>query len=86
MAGPSHYRGIKEIYPVQYARVIYYPLEDSDEISSKYQFIGQFFPFIIRKDLYGYYIIPENIHNISKNQILVIDQLALMTLFDLRKN
>jgi uncharacterized protein YdaL len=60
MAGPNHYRAIKEIYPIQYSRLIYYPDE-----SDKSKFIGQFYPYIIRKDTYGYYVIPENIHNIE---------------------
>ena len=60
MAGPNHYRAIKEVYPIQYSRLIYYPDE-----SDKSKFIGQFYPYIIRKDTYGYYVIPENIHNIE---------------------
>jgi len=65
MAGPNHYRGIKSVYPVQYARVLYYPFENSNDDNKKYKFIGQFFPYMIQKDLYGYKIIPENIHNIE---------------------
>jgi len=65
MAGAKHYRAIREIYPVQYARVLYYPNEDSNDTTKKYQFIGQFYPYVIYKDLYGYTIIPENIHNIE---------------------
>jgi len=64
MAGPNHYRGIKEVYPVQYARVLYFPNEDNPDITIRNKFIGQFYPYIIQKDLYGYTIIPENIHNI----------------------
>jgi len=60
MAGPNHYRAIQEIYPIQYSRLIYYPDE-----TDKSKFVGQFFPYIIRKDTYGYYVIPENIHNIE---------------------
>ena len=60
MAGPNHYRAIQEIYPIQYSRLIYYPDETDKSI-----FIGQFFPYVIRKDTYGYYVIPENIHNIE---------------------
>ncbi len=60
MAGPDHYRAIKEVYPIQYSRLIYYPDE-----SDKSKFVGQFYPYIIRKDTYGYYVIPENIHNIE---------------------
>jgi uncharacterized protein YdaL len=65
MAGPNHYRAIKDIYPIQYSRVLYYPNEDSNNSSSKNEFIGQFYPYVIEKDLYGYTIIPENIHNIE---------------------
>ena len=65
MAGPNHYRGIKELYPVQYARVLYFPNEDSNDSAIRNKFIGQFYPYFIQKDLYGYTIIPENIHNIE---------------------
>jgi len=65
MAGPNHYRAIAEVYPVQYARVLYFPNEDSPDIAVRNKFIGQFYPYIIKKDLYGYTIIPENIHNIE---------------------
>lgn len=65
MAGPNHYRAIKEIYPVQYARVLYYPNEESNDSSIKYNFIGQFYPYVIRHDIYGTTVIPENIHNIE---------------------
>jgi uncharacterized protein YdaL len=65
MAGPNHYRAIKELYPVQYARMLYYPSENSLDKTKKYNFIGQFFPYVIQKDIYGYTIIPENIHNIE---------------------
>ncbi len=62
MAGPNHYRAIQEVYPIQYSRLIYYPDE-----TDKSKFIGQFYPYVIRKDTYGYYIIPENIYNIVKD-------------------
>ena len=65
MAGPNHYRAIKDIYPVQYARVLYFPNEGHPDVAIRNQFIGQFYPYIIQKDLYGYTIIPENIHNIE---------------------
>jgi len=67
MAGPNHYRGIAEIYPVQYARVIYFPNEESKELTVRNKFVGQFFPYVIKKDFYGYTIIPENIQNIVHN-------------------
>jgi len=65
MAGPNHYRGIAQAYPVQYARMLYYPFENSADASKKYEFVGQFFPYMIQKDIYGYTIIPENIHNVE---------------------
>lgn len=65
MAGPNHYRGIQELYSVQYARVLYFPNEDSNDPAFRNKFIGQFYPYLIQKDLYGYTIIPENIHNIE---------------------
>jgi uncharacterized protein YdaL len=65
MAGPNQYRAIKELFPIQYARLLYYPSENSADKTKKYNFIGQFFPFVIRKDIYGYTVIPENIHNIE---------------------
>jgi uncharacterized protein YdaL len=65
MAGPSQYRAIRELFPVQYARVLYYPNKESNDINKKYKFVGQFFPYIIQRDIYGYTIIPENIHNIE---------------------
>ncbi len=64
MAGANHYRSIAEVYPVQYARVLYYPNEESSDMNLKYKFIGQFFPYVIQKDLYGQTIIPEDIHNV----------------------
>ena len=65
MAGPNHYRAIAEVYPVQYARILYFPNEDNLDIAIRNKFIGQFYPYIIKKDLYGYTVIPENIHNIE---------------------
>jgi len=65
MAGPSQYSAIRELFPVQYARVLYYPNANSNDMIKKYKFVGQFFPYIIRRDIYGYTIIPENIHNIE---------------------
>ena len=65
MAGPNHYRAIETVYHKQYARMLYYPNEYSSDLTKKYKFIGQFFPYVIEKDYYGYKIIPEDIHNIE---------------------
>ena len=65
MAGANHYRAIRDIYPVQYGRVTYYPNESN--LTKENRFIGQFYPYIIQRDIYGYKIIPENIHNIDNN-------------------
>jgi len=65
MAGPKHYRAIRELYPVQYARLIYYPWEDGGRPGHEYEYVGQYFPYMIYKDVYGYTIIPENLQNIE---------------------
>jgi len=65
MAGPKHYRAIRELYPVQYSRLIYYPWEDGDRPGHENDYIGQYFPYLIHKDVYGYTIIPENLQNIE---------------------
>ena len=62
MAGANHYRAIRDIYSIQYGRLLYYPNENN--ITKQNRFVGQFYPYIIKKDLYGYEIVPENIHNI----------------------
>ena len=64
MAGPNQYRAIQKLFPVQYARILYYPSEESADQTKKYKFFGQFYPYVIRKDIYGYTVIPENIHNV----------------------
>ena len=65
MAGPKHYRAIKEIYPVQYARLIYYPWEEGGRPGHENDYVGQYFPYLIHKDVYGYTVIPENLQNIE---------------------
>ncbi len=65
MAGPNHYRAIRETYPIQYSRMIYFPNENSDDPAIRYKFIGQFFPYCIKHDLYGYFIVPEDLMNVE---------------------
>jgi uncharacterized protein YdaL len=66
MAGPDQYSVIGEIYPVQYARLIYYPWKDGNSRPGhEYDYVGQYFPYLIHKDAYGYTVIPENLQNIS---------------------
>ncbi len=65
MAGPDHYKAIQTLYQVQYARLLYYLDEDSIDPVQRNSYIGQFYPYVIKRDIYGYYIIPENIHNIE---------------------
>ncbi len=60
-AGPSQYRAIREVFPVQYARMQYYPFETSTDPAKRFKSIGQFFPYLINSDAYGYTVIPENI-------------------------
>ena len=60
LASKEDYLTIKEIYPVHYGRTAYFDSERTDG-----QAINQLFPYIIKKDSYGYYQIPENIGNIQ---------------------
>lgn len=55
-ASAVDYNAIRNIYPVHYGRLIYF-----GSGSPSGRFVGQFFPFVIESDAYGYQVIPENI-------------------------
>lgn len=59
MASETDYLAIKTQYPVHYGRMLYTSPIDST------RFVGQFFPYVIEKDYYGYRQIPESIANIE---------------------
>jgi uncharacterized protein YdaL len=56
LASAADYRAMKSIYPVQYARVVYYPTQSTS--------VGQFYPFTTT-DAYGFKVVPEDIGNIE---------------------
>ncbi len=60
LASKEDYLTIKELYPVHYGRTAYFNPDNADG-----QVINQLFPYIIKKDSYGYHQIPENIGNIQ---------------------
>ena len=59
MASETDYRTIQQIYPVHYGRMLYTNPQRPD------RYIGQFFPYVIEKDHYGYRQVPESIGNIE---------------------
>ncbi|HFC54037.1 MAG TPA: DUF2334 domain-containing protein [Gammaproteobacteria bacterium] len=60
MASEADYMAIQEIFPVHYGRLIYFSDESPDG-----NFFGQFFPYPIYRDNYGYQVIPENMGNVT---------------------
>ena len=64
-ASDEDYRGIKEVYSTHYGRMIY-----TNNEGPKDRFIGQFFPYVIHSDYYGYRQIPENMGNIEPKPFL----------------
>jgi uncharacterized protein YdaL len=64
-AAEEDYLGIKEVYPTHYGRMIY-----TNNEGPKGRFVGQFFPYVIYSDYYGYLQIPENIGNIEPKPFL----------------
>lgn len=59
MASETDYLAIKTQYPVHYGRMLYTSPIDSS------RYVGQFFPYVIEKDYYGYRQVPESIANIE---------------------
>lgn len=58
-ASATDYVAIKDVYPVHWGRVIYFP----DRISGR--FVGQFYPYVIYRDAYGQKVLPENLGNVE---------------------
>lgn len=78
LASENAYLGIRRLFPIHYGRMTYFSTIGGQKhaiwccfpaknayTSPSPQMLGQFFPFIIHKDVYGYQIIPENIGNIE---------------------
>jgi len=64
MASETAYLAIREVFPIHYGRLIYF----SDETPNE-GFFGQFFPYPIDRDSYGYQLIPENMGNVTLNPV-----------------
>ena len=64
-AAEEDYRGVLDVYPTHYGRMIY-----TNNNGPKDRFVGQFFPYVIDSDYYGYRQIPENMGNIEPKPFL----------------
>lgn len=76
-ASKNTYAGVRELYPIHYGRITYFAdnEEKQDIVSSLFHLrnlktkraitsinmLGQFFPYPIFRDQYGYKVVPENI-------------------------
>lgn len=61
LASATDYRAIQSQYGTHYGRLTYFGLQNE----SNEKRVGQFFPYLIHRDLYGYRVIPENLGNIE---------------------
>jgi uncharacterized protein YdaL len=64
-ATEADYLGIKDIYSTHYGRMVY---TNNEGPTGRY--IGQFYPYVIKSDYYGYRQIPENLGNIEPTPFL----------------
>ncbi len=65
VANPAYYKKA-------YGRVVYYTsdMPDLKGNSGVYDYApGQFFPYVIKKDYYGQYVIPENLGNVERKAV-----------------
>ncbi len=59
-ASETAYRAIREVYPTHYGRLVYFNKEGGPG-----RFVGQFFPYVIERDIYGNRVVPENLGNVQ---------------------
>lgn len=59
-ASSVDYKAIRAVYPTHYGRLIYF-----SPTAPAGRFVGQFYPYFIQADDYGYQVIPENLGNIE---------------------
>ena len=64
-ATEEDYLGIRDVYSTHYGRMIY-----TNNEGPSGRFVGQFFPYVIQSDFYGYRQIPENLGNIEPEPFL----------------
>jgi uncharacterized protein YdaL len=78
LASTNAYMGIRKLFPIHYGRMTYFnQVGDQPHaigfsrrfnhpyLGQKPHMMGQFFPYLIYKDVYGYQVIPENLGNIE---------------------
>ncbi|MDB5749791.1 MAG: papd-like protein, partial [Ramlibacter sp.] len=60
-------RTAPQLFTTTYQRAVYYTADKPDfyAATSKDFSVGQFFPYVIKKDHYGQYVLPENLGNIE---------------------
>ncbi|RYF18968.1 MAG: DUF2334 domain-containing protein [Comamonadaceae bacterium] len=60
-------RTAPQLFTTTYQRVVYYTADKPDFFAStaKDFSVGQFYPYVVRKDYYGQYVLPENLGNIE---------------------
>lgn len=56
MASATDYQAIRSLYPTHYGRLVYFATG-----SPAGRFLGQFYPYVIQADAYGYRVLPENL-------------------------
>jgi uncharacterized protein YdaL len=62
LASATDYSAIVNLYQIHYGRLMYYASG-----SPAGRFIGQFYPYAIQHDAYGYRVLPENVASIEPN-------------------
>jgi len=60
IASENSYLGILPLFPIHYGRMMYFNYSGNATL----RMVGQFFPYVIHEDIYGYCVIPENLGNI----------------------
>jgi len=62
LASSIDYGAIASVYRIHYGRLMYFAAG-----SPPGRFLGQFYPYAIERDVYGYRVLPENIASIEPN-------------------
>ncbi|QCX51164.1 DUF2334 domain-containing protein [Ralstonia pseudosolanacearum] len=81
-SSPLSMKAVPKYFKSVYQRVVYYTSDNPQTLASTapgHDFsVGQFYPYIIKKDYYGQRVIPENLGNIEYN-ICNIDPSSCLT-------
>jgi uncharacterized protein YdaL len=68
-ASPLSTKAVPLVFNTTYQRAVYYTSDTPNftaTVSKDFQ-VGQFFPYVIKQDYYGQWIVPENLGNIEYN-------------------